>query len=245
VWVVALAACGRVGFDARGDAGSPADGASDAAADVASDALPADLVAWIPLDDGSLQDLAGGPAGVCQGACTTFVAGHAGMALHFDGSTTCVAFEDLGQFRSPNITIAIWANEDNPLAQRECQVSKRVDIAGTPYNSWQLETTATVDQESFTSNHGATGNDQLIASTVIQPDLWQHIVATYDGATVRLYVDGVLRNSQAQSPLAYDTKPAILGCDDNNGMSEHFQGALDELRVYDRALSQSEVQALP
>ena len=116
-----------------------------------------------------------------------------------------------------------------------------------PYDSWQLETTTGPAQESLTSYHGGGGNDQVQSGgTAIQADVWQHIVATYDGPSERLYIDGALVGSAGNSsPVSYDDHPVQIGCDDNNGLSEHFHGALDELRIYSRALPQAEIQALP
>jgi len=245
VWM--LAACGRVGFDPLAGAPDAAVGA-DGRDGAGADALPADLVAYFPLD-GTLVDLVGGPAGMCSAVeCPVAqVAGHLSAAMRFDGIDDCVSIQDVGQFDQANITISIWANEDGPLAARECQVSKRVDVGATPLNSWQLETTGTAAQEAFTSNHGGPGNDQIPSSlTSIQPGVWQHIVATYDGLNERLYIDGVQASGAGNSsPLNYDSNPGIIGCDDNGGASEHFAGMLDELRIYNRALSPAEAQALP
>jgi hypothetical protein len=245
MWVVVVAACGRVGFDARGgDAGMHDDGA----ADVAADALPADLLAYFPLD-GTLDDVVGGPAGTCAtGQCPSAeVAGHVGAGMRFDGNDDCVTVVDVGQLAAPQITISIWANETGPLQARECQVSKRVDNVGMPYDSWQLETTGGPAQESFTSYHGGGGNDQVQSGgTAIQAGVWQHIVATYDGLKESLYIDGVQVDGAANSsPLTYDDHPVQIGCDDNGSLSEHFHGVLDELRIYRRALSAAEIQALP
>jgi hypothetical protein len=247
IWVVAVAACGRIGFEGGGDAGTH-DAARDGVRDVAADALPADLIAYFPLD-GTLEDVVGGPPGTCAtGECPIAeVAGHLAAGMRFDGTDDCVTVVDVGQLGAPQITISIWANETGPLQARECQVSKRVDNVGMPYDSWQLETTGGPGQESFTSYHGGGGNDQVQSgSTAIQPDVWQHIVATYDGLNENLYVDGVqVDGAGNSSPLTYDSHPVQIGCDDNNGFSEHYQGVLDELRIYSRALSPAEIQALP
>jgi hypothetical protein len=233
VWLVALVGCGRVGFDPVNDAAS-----------VSADAFASDLIAYFPLD-GDLQDALGGPAGTCT-SCPTPVPGHLGMAMHFDGNTTCVAISDIGQFSPAQITVAIWANSD-ALKSNECQVSKRVDVTGNVDNSWQLETIAMPDQESFTSNHGDPANwYNSSPPNTMKAGVWQHLVGTYDGSTVALYIDGVLELSSSQpNPIAYDSHPAWLGCDDNAGLGEAYGGALDELRIYNRALSQAEIQALP
>ena len=41
------------------------------------------------------------------------------------------------------------------------------------------------------------------------------------------------------------TFPVLIGCDDNGTLQEHYQGMLDELRVYKRALTEAEIQNLP
>jgi len=247
-WVLLVTACGRVGFDARGDGNMQPVGDGNGVSDVARDALPADLIAYFPLD-GTLDDLVGGPAGTCgTGQCPVAeVAGHLGAGMRFDGTDDCVSVTDVGQLGAPSITISIWANEDSPLLARECQVSKRVDKVNVAQDSWQLETMASVGQESFTSFHGGGGNDQVPSSTTaIQAAVWQHLVATYDGFNEQLYIDGVMVAGAGNSaPVSYDTHAMLIGCDDNNGFSEHFKGALDELRIYNRALSQAEIQALP
>ena len=231
----------HTGDDASTDGRGGSDGAGDA------DALPADLVAYFPLD-GTFDDLVGGPAGTCTPAqCPVAqVAGHLGAAMRFDGADDCVSIQDLGQFDLPQLTVSIWANEDAPLAIGECQVSKRVDGSGGPLDSWQLETIATPTQEALTSDHSANGNDQIGANNTITAGAWQHIVATFDGFNELLYVDGALVGMGGNSAaLRYGTFPVLIGCDDNGTLQEHYQGMLDELRVYKRALTQAEIQNLP
>ncbi len=73
-------------------------------------------------------------------------------------------------------------------------------------------------------------------------DRWTHLAVTYDGTTLRLYVNG----SQVSSRALTGT---ILGTDDplwiggNRPYGEYFQGVIDDVRVYDRALRPSEVRA--
>jgi hypothetical protein len=246
-----LAACGRLGFDvsARGD-GATGDGTRDGtAADVSGDALPSDLIAYWPLD-GTIMDVVSGTTSPCTlPMCPVAqVAGHRSAAMRFDGIDDCVDLVNTGQMKPAQFTIAIWANEDSPLGMRECQVSKRADnTSGQPVNSWQLETTATPAQEAFTTFHGGAANDQITSGlSVVRATTWQHIVGTFDGLNERFYVDGVQQNGAGNSsPIYFDGHDIMLGCDDNNGNSEHYQGMLDELRIYNRALSAAEIQALP
>ena len=71
---------------------------------------------------------------------------------------------------------------------------------------------------------------------------WTHLAVTYDGATLRLYVNGVQVSSKAQTGnLVTSTHPLQIGGDSIYG--QYFQGTIDEVRIYNQALSPSEIQA--
>ena len=71
---------------------------------------------------------------------------------------------------------------------------------------------------------------------------WTHLATTYDGATLRLYVDGVQVSSKPQTgTLASSANPLQIGGDDIYG--QYFSGLIDEVRVYNVALTAAEIQA--
>ena len=69
---------------------------------------------------------------------------------------------------------------------------------------------------------------------------WQHVCATYDGTTVRVYQDGVLIASQADAAPLSTTANFLIGKYQTNS----FRAYLDDLRVYDRAITPTEVSWL-
>jgi hypothetical protein len=70
---------------------------------------------------------------------------------------------------------------------------------------------------------------------------WTHLAVTYDGAAIRLYVNGVSVAVAARTgDLATTTNSLQIGGDSIYG--QYFKGLIDEVRVYDRALSQTEIQ---
>ena len=82
----------------------------------------------------------------------------------------------------------------------------------------------------------------LYGSAALPINAWSHIAATYDGATLRLYLNGTLVSSQARTgAIATSTNPLQIGGDSIYG--QFFQGAIDEVRIYNRALAQAEIQA--
>jgi hypothetical protein len=91
--------------------------------------------------------------------------------------------------------------------------------------------------------HANTGSD-LWASGPAVPALnaWTHFATTYDGTTIRLYVGGVQVATRAQTgSLLAGTQPLRFG--GTAVWAEWFQGRLDEIRVYDRALTAAQIQA--
>lgn len=69
---------------------------------------------------------------------------------------------------------------------------------------------------------------------------WTHLAATCNGATLRLYVNGVQVSSIAKTGnLLTSTNP--LQIDSDSFYGQYFAGTLDEIRVYNRALSASEI----
>ncbi len=80
-------------------------------------------------------------------------------------------------------------------------------------------------------------------NTVVQPQTWYHLALTYDGAALQQYVNGALDGSVAASgPVPTTTRPLVMG-----GWSAHWwnlNGEVDEPSLYNRALSQSEIQSI-
>ena len=78
-------------------------------------------------------------------------------------------------------------------------------------------------------------------TTVLALNTWTHLATTYDGAALRLYVNGVLAKSRTLSgSIIASTGPLDIGSDAVWG--EYFAGLIDDVRVYNRALSQTEIQ---
>jgi hypothetical protein len=80
-----------------------------------------------------------------------------------------------------------------------------------------------------------------VGSAGLALNAWSHLASTYDGASLRLYVNGVLVSSTVVSgSLAPST--GVLRVGGNGVWPEWFAGLIDEVRVYSRALSAGEIQ---
>jgi len=74
----------------------------------------------------------------------------------------------------------------------------------------------------------------LSGSSLLPLNTWSHLAATYDGATMRLYVNGVQVASAPQTgPIAASSQALSIG--------SNWAGQLDEVRIYNRAISASQI----
>ncbi len=78
--------------------------------------------------------------------------------------------------------------------------------------------------------------------SAVPANQWSHLALTYDGATLRLYVNGIQVSSRATiGMIKRTTDPLWIG--GNQPYGEYFHGLIDEVRVYDRALRPADVRA--
>lgn len=73
-------------------------------------------------------------------------------------------------------------------------------------------------------------------------DAWHHLAATFNGTTVKIYVDGVLTTTQAQSGAITTSSLANLTLGNQSGVSEYFGGYADELRIWNIVRTETQIQ---
>ncbi len=172
----------------------------------------------------------------------TVTTGKIGQALSFDGSNDCVTLGTLHETGA--LTLSAWIYP-NSVSGRQVIVGKLESGASFPYNygygmllaGSTLIGMAATDSYDWYSNLNAT----------VQSGVWQHVVFTITGSsgtqTGTLYVNGVLADSHSGTASVYLYNPAI-GCGLGNGSGGTFNGKIDEVRSYSRALSATEVTNL-
>jgi hypothetical protein len=157
----------------------------------------------------------------------------AGTAVSLDGVNDFISMGDVYDFAgNAPFSIELWVNRSSTV-QRGL-VSKY--NGGTTYG-WYLGLLAAGHPTSpgvlYIDRYNTTAGSELRGTTNLLPDRWYHVAATYDGATLRLYVNG----SQESSMPAPD---ALLDTTTPMGTST-FPGLMDELAVYTRALTAQQV----
>ncbi|WP_084285447.1 LamG-like jellyroll fold domain-containing protein [Solirubrobacter soli] len=177
-----------------------------------------------------------GNTGTITGA-TRVTTGKFGKALSFDGTSDWVRVLDSNSLDlTAGMTIEAWVNPMSAGAYRTVVMKQRPgDLAWALYGSGPSTPSAQLTA-------GAGDYKRADGSSVLPQGTWSHLAATYDGATLRLYINGVLTASSAYSgSLNVSTGDLYIG--GNNVWSEWFDGTIDEVRIYDRALAATEIQA--
>jgi hypothetical protein len=200
-------------------------------------APPPGLVAAYGFEEGSGSATADGSgrgkSGTVVGASWT--GGRFGSALSFDGVDDRVDLPGLGTFYDGAFTYEAWV--------KKAGAKKDAGLVGTWVSGQQGGPMLWVEYASgryfLTLNAGSPNYLDSTQSPAV--GVWQHVAATYDGVTARFYVDGVEVASRAFSGNVGDSDAWRIGA---YGLSASgfFDGVIDEVRIYDRALSRSEIE---
>lgn len=197
----------------------------------------ANQIAWYS-GDGDTRDFTGlNPNGTNNGA--TFTVGKVGQAFSFNGSSN-VEVVSAAQLNPSQITIETWVykttNGDADLVGKDGETGERQYWLGAASN-------ARFRPHLSTTNNGLVFFDGATAYILNE---WYHVAMTYDGANLRLYVNGVLDGSTAATgSIISTTQPLRIGGGAPTGQLQNYlTGRLDEVSLYSRALSPSEIAAV-
>ncbi len=194
------------------------------------------------------QGILGGAADCTPQTCPALVPGVVGNAAAFDGTITCAIYPYVEDLALPGgLTIAAWIRRDSITGTNFDGLFTK-PVGALPFNSWRLASYGggrdPVLVEFHVGVEDGSGGSFLVP---LLDDTWTHFVGTWDGSTMRLWQDGVLLDTIENSLYEVDEQPVFLGCDDDHlpSFPVHFYtGLLDEVRLYDHALDESEIAQL-
>lgn len=198
-----------------------------------------------PLDEDpgskTVADVVGRAGAVVKGA-RLGLPGKRATAVSVDGNGGYV-IADIADRALVQYTVALWVkasalgqsqfsavinNYDNRLGETDesFRDSFQIDVDGSSPGNYRI--TFESDQQIFGP---------------VTPE-WQHLAVTYDRATVRTYVNGVVIESRSLAPGLAGTNFRHMVLGRNRRGNQYFNGLVDEVQIYNRALNQNEVSAL-
>ena len=252
-----LIGCGRLSFDSHSNDGSVADAGKDAVADVIPDgnarAVPAaGCVLHYEMEETSwasgVNDTCGSHLGTAEDgavAAVDAVRGHVGT---FVGGTSCVTTPDAFDLHMKSgLTISAWIKPTmvppgNPDSFGV--VSKRTSIGvADEYSVW-LDTNSMIEVDIDGENDRSADPNATYLNT------WRQITVVYDGTLpaamrTKWYVDGALSNTHTETSAVIT--PGVpeaglaVGCLPLNGPAQSMVGSMDEVVVWNRALTDGEI----
>lgn len=166
-------------------------------------------------------------------------------ALSFNGISDRVVVPDSGSldFGTGDFSISLWARTDGYVSKGSrwnCLVSKGLITKGTnPFYGMYIE-------EDSNKVYFAVGNDGYYgrSNLALNDGSFHHIVGLRDSGVVYLYVDGVLQSTSNGSAVNITNGVDFIIGADTLGSQRYFGGVIDQVKVFNKALSASEVRYL-
>jgi Concanavalin A-like lectin/glucanases superfamily len=194
----------------------------------------------------SFADASGdGNTGTCGVACPMMgVAGKVGTAARFNGTNSQIKIPDSPSLELNQFTIALWVYPTQVMSDYQVLVAK-ADSTGANRNYAvhivpnSLQVRYSVWAGDCATKFGANSTGQLVFNA------WNHVAFTYDGAVEKLYINGVLDSSIAAvtaSLCNVGSEPVNIGM--GGPAFQPFKGMLDDIQIYNQALSTASVSNL-
>ena len=163
-----------------------------------------------------------------------------GRALSFNGSNSLVTVGDSSSLDlTSGMTLSAWVYPTSWATGWKSLIRKE-RTGGFAY----ALNANTDSNKPNTALRIGTSDRYLGAGSHLPSNAWTHLAATYDGATQRLFINGVEVGSRSQTGTI-DTSANPLRIGGNTVMAgRYFKGLIDEVRVHNRALSQKEILAM-
>jgi hypothetical protein len=205
---------------------------------------PSGLVAAYTFSEGTgttTADLSGsGNTGTISGAAWT-TGGRFGNALSFDGVNDWVTIADAASVDlTSGMTIEAWVYPTALSGWRTVVLKEATSPNGLAYSLYANDNVPT--RPAGYVNRGAGGDVPVRGVVPLVLNTWSHLAVTYGGGSFRLYVNGTQVGTVALTGNIR-TSTGALRIGGNSVWQEWFAGRIDEVRIYNRALTAAEISA--
>lgn len=158
-----------------------------------------------------------------------FSTGKIGNAVSLNGSNQYLTVNNSGSLNPTSaITLSVWIKASSLTGNRV--IFKK--------QNWSASYELAIYGGQLTFNLNGPGS---VSTAAPSTGVWHLITATYDGAAKKIYVDGSISQA-ASGPIGTNGEAIMIGT--SGGWENYFSGLVDDARIYNRALSQTDVQSL-
>ncbi len=157
-------------------------------------------------------------------------------SVYFDGALDYIDVEDNLDLDPSGFTISAWIKRDAADSGVKSIVSKRNTSFTSGYD-------LRIRDDNRIQIIWKNGSDQnLTGSTTIPDDEWHHVAVIYDGSQIYIYIDGVLDRNQAKTAPVATTNSFLIAAAGKGTITQHFRGNIDEVRVWNTALTEDQLR---
>jgi hypothetical protein len=174
--------------------------------------------------------------------------GMSGTAVHFDGVHNYIEVPNSNTLNNANFTIEAWIYLDEDVQGTQARVVSKQQADATSYSL-----------EIFGMGYGGSNGNRLVfeigtgstyvelkSNSYLSNRTWYYVAGTQNDTMSNMYINGTLDTSGTTATQT-TSNPAVLtiGCLKANGFAPtfFFKGIIDEIRIYNKALNQSEIEA--
>ncbi len=171
-----------------------------------------------------------------------WVTGAFGKAMFFNGSTDAVVSDQAALDVTSGLTVAAWIR---PSAQGTQDLITRA--AAGAVDGYSLSLAPSSPGTAYLQLNGASsGTTYRLDSSSTYPhdgNTWMHVAATYSGSTMRMYINGALEATKT-GPSSIAANAVNVGIGGQSDGTRRYHGDLDDVRIYNRALTVGEIASL-
>ena len=201
------------------------------------------LVGWWPFTGNAIDSSGNANNGIVNGATlTTDRFGNVNSAFNFDGVNDWININNSNSLNpTSQITISAWVNT----------LAYNVSNASMVVNKGWDQGPGHYDILVFTSNNKSRfvigSNIYVESNSIININQWTLITVSIDSLTMKIYINGTLENTVLQNnnnSFGTNTDPLYIGKHDYNNAPYYFNGKIDDIGIWNRALTQAEITDL-
>jgi hypothetical protein len=205
------------------------------------------LVAYYPFSGNAGDSSGNNNHGIVNGATlTTDRFGNANKAYSFNGTNQFISIKDNINFRPSIFSISVWINGIdfngfNQVISKNAgtAVNESINLVVNNNNSWNVSA-----QVGGPNYYGTL----LRSPNVLQTGVWNNITYVYRGIGLSqgIYINGnLVISNNSEFEIRYDEKEWYIGAQIENLLNNYFfRGSIDDVRIYNRALTQEEITYL-
>ena len=193
-------------------------------------------------NDGTLGSTSG-----AESSDPTWVCVSGGNALDFDGTDDYVFVSDSASlnFGTGDFTVALWVNSNQAQVVNEWPKLVEKFTSSPSTQGYRLMSYQSTDSPNAAFSIASGGTGATVESTVnIRDGLWHHVGGVKTSTELRIYIDGSLSGTPASHSLGTTSNSADLVFGRTLTSTDFVEGNMDDVRLYERALSADEISTL-